>query len=156
MLAIPVWARLSDRFGRRPLLLISFLGTALGPYPAFLIMPWSVMAAAIAQIALGQILAIWLSIAFATYCEQFPTRVRSSGVSLGYNLGSMIAAGPAPYIATWLIPIIGRVHAPALMLIAFALVSACDMADAGDCRPAARRRMIFRFVHEAKTPCFRR
>ncbi|MBP0588398.1 MFS transporter [Paraburkholderia sp. LEh10] len=123
MLAIPVWARLSDRFGRRPLLLISFIGTALGAYPAFLVMPWSVTTAAIAQIVLGQILAIWLSIAFATYCEQFPTRVRSSGVSLGYNLGSMIAAGPAPYLATWLIPIIGRVHAPALMLIVFALVS---------------------------------
>lgn len=124
MLAIPLWARLSDRIGRRPLLLICFFGTAISAYPAFLVMPWSVTTAAIAQIVLGQILAIWLSIAFATYCEQFPTRVRSSGVSLGYNLGSMIAAGPAPYVATWLIPIIGRVHAPALMLIVFAVISA--------------------------------
>lgn len=124
MLAIPLWARLSDRIGRRPLLFISFFATALGAYPAFLVMSWSVTTAALAQIALGQILAIWLSIAFATYCEQFPTRVRSSGVSLGYNLGSMIAAGPAPYVATWLIPAIGRVHAPSLMLISFALISA--------------------------------
>ncbi|SOE87833.1 MFS transporter, MHS family, proline/betaine transporter [Burkholderia sp. YR290] len=124
MLAMPLWARLSDRFGRRPLLLIAALGTVLAAYPAFLVMPWSVTTAAIAQIALGQIEAIWLSVAYATYCEQFPTRVRSSGVSLGSNLGSIVAAGPAPYVATWLIPVIGPVHAPALMLIAFALISA--------------------------------
>ena len=124
MLAIPLWARLSDRIGRRPLLFIAFFATVLGAYPAFLVMPCSVTYAAIAQIALGQILAIWLSIAFAAFCEQFPTRVRSSGVSLGYNLGTMIAAGPAPYMATWLTPISGRVHAPALMLIVFALISA--------------------------------
>jgi MHS family proline/betaine transporter-like MFS transporter len=124
MLAIPVWARLSDRLGRRPVYLIASFGTALAAYPAFLVIPWSVTTAAIAQIALGQIEAIWLSVAFATYCEQFPTRVRSSGVSLGYNVGSIIAAGPAPYLATWLIPAIGRIHAPALMLIVFALISA--------------------------------
>ncbi|MCX4151549.1 MULTISPECIES: MFS transporter [Paraburkholderia] len=124
MLTIPLWARLSDRLGRRPLLLIASFGTALAAYPAFLVMPWSVTTAAIAQIALGQLEAIWLSVAYATYCEQFPTRVRSSGVSLGCNLSSIIAAGPAPYVATWLIPAIGRVHAPALMLIVFALISA--------------------------------
>ncbi|MDW3686583.1 MFS transporter [Cupriavidus sp. CV2] len=124
MLAMPMWARLSDRIGRRPIVLVASLGTALAAYPAFLVMPWSVTAAAIAQIGLGQFEAMWLSVAFATYCEQFPTRVRSSGVSLGGNLSSVIAAGPAPYLATWLIPLIGRVHAPALMLIVFALISA--------------------------------
>lgn len=139
MLAIPLWARLSDRIGRRPVLLIASLGTMLAAYPAYLVMPWSVTAAAIAQIALGQLEATWISVAYATYCEQFHTRVRSSGVNLGCNLSSIIAAGPAPYLATWLIPAIGRVHAPALMLIVFSLISAvaawCARETAG--RPLA-------------------
>ncbi|WP_161564021.1 MFS transporter [Cupriavidus lacunae] len=124
MFAIPFWARLSDRVGRRPILLAASLGTVLAAYPVYLVMPWSVTAAAIAQIALGQLEAMWISVAYATYCEQFSARVRSSGVSLGCNLSSILAAGPAPYLATWLIPAIGRVHAPALMLIVFSLLSA--------------------------------
>jgi MFS family permease len=39
----------------------------------------------------------------ALIAEAFPERVRYSGASLGYHLSSVIAGGPAPLIATWLL-----------------------------------------------------
>jgi hypothetical protein len=38
----------------------------------------------------------------ALIAESFPGRVRYSGASLGFQLASIIAGGPAPLIATWL------------------------------------------------------
>jgi hypothetical protein len=38
----------------------------------------------------------------AVIAESFPARVRYSGASLGYQLASLTAGGPAPLIATWL------------------------------------------------------
>jgi hypothetical protein len=45
----------------------------------------------------------------ALIAESFPGRLRYSGSSLGYQLASIIAAGPAPLIATWLF---GRYQMP--------------------------------------------
>ena len=45
----------------------------------------------------------------ALIAETFPSHLRYSGASLGYQLASIIAGGPAPLIATWLF---GRYHTP--------------------------------------------
>jgi hypothetical protein len=45
----------------------------------------------------------------ALIAESFTGRLRYSGASLGYQLASVIAGGPAPLIATWLF---GRFHSP--------------------------------------------
>jgi MHS family proline/betaine transporter-like MFS transporter len=124
IVTIPLWARLSDRIGRRPLLLAASIGAAVLAYPAFLAMTWSSAAAVTAQFLLGQIQALSLGVAYVTQCEMFPTRVRSTGVSLGCNLSATVVAAPAPYLATWLIPATGNVHAPALMIVVTALIAA--------------------------------
>ena len=41
----------------------------------------------------------------ALFAERFTGRLRYSGSSLGYQLASVIAGGPAPLIATWLFPL---------------------------------------------------
>jgi hypothetical protein len=38
----------------------------------------------------------------AMIAESFPSRLRYSGASLGYQLTALIAGGPAPLVATWL------------------------------------------------------
>jgi MFS family permease len=38
----------------------------------------------------------------ALIAEAFPPRLRYSGASIGYQLASIIAGGPAPFISTWL------------------------------------------------------
>lgn len=123
MFVIPFWGRMSDRVGRRPLLIAVCAADLLCAYPAFLMMSHSTAAAVFAQIVLGQLEALYVSVILATYCEQFPARVRASGFNLGYNFSSILAGGTAPYLATWLISATGDAKAPAWMLIAAALVS---------------------------------
>jgi MHS family proline/betaine transporter-like MFS transporter len=123
MLVIPFWGRMSDRVGRRPLLLAVCAADLLLAYPAFLVMSHSMAAAVVAQIALGQLEALYMSVILATYCEQFPARVRASGFNLGYNLASILAGGTAPYLATGLIAATGDAKAPAWMLLVAAAIS---------------------------------
>ncbi|WP_414447014.1 MFS transporter [Burkholderia sp. 22PA0099] len=125
MLVIPFWGRMSDRVGRRPLLIAVCLADLLLAYPAFLVMSYSTAFAVVAQILLGQLEALYMSVILSTYCEQFPARVRASGFNLGYNLASILAGGTAPYLATALIAETGNAKAPAWMLIVAAAVSLC-------------------------------
>jgi MHS family proline/betaine transporter-like MFS transporter len=123
MLVIPFWGRMSDRVGRKPLLVGACIANLVIAYPAFILMSHSAAAAVFAQIVLGQLEALYMSVILATYCEQFTARVRASGFNLGYNLASILAGGTAPYIATWLIAATGNAKAPAWMLLAAAAIS---------------------------------
>jgi MHS family proline/betaine transporter-like MFS transporter len=136
MFVIPFWGRMSDRVGRRPLLIAVCAADLVLAYPAFLVMSHSVAAAVFAQIVLGQLEALYMSVILATYCEQFPARVRASGFNLGYNLASILAGGTAPYLATWLIAATGDAKAPAWMLLVSAAIS---LGTALTLRETARR-----------------
>jgi hypothetical protein len=68
----------------------------------------------------------------AFIAESFTGRVRYSGASLGYQLASVIAGGPAPLIATWLYAQFNTVYAVAgyiLVCAALTLVAAALMTD---------------------------
>jgi len=124
-ISIPFWGALSDRVGRKPLIIGACIGNLVIPYPAFLMMSHSPAAAVVAQLILGQLEAAYLATILTTYCEIFPVRVRLSGLSLGHNLAALVAGGMAPYMATWLIAKSGNAFAPAWMLIGTACVSLC-------------------------------
>ncbi|WP_444756650.1 MFS transporter [Pseudomonas sp. A014] len=121
--AVPVWGGITDRIGRRPLLIGVCVANLLLAYPLFLLMQTSVAGAVVGQVLLGQIEAAYLGVILAAYCEMFPARVRSSGLSLGYNLSAIAAGGSAPYLATLLISITGNPLAPSWILICTALLS---------------------------------
>jgi MFS transporter, MHS family, proline/betaine transporter len=55
--------------------------------------------------------------------EIFPTRTRSTGIALSYNISAPIFGGFAPLISTWLIQISGNSLAPSFYLMLTALVS---------------------------------
>jgi MFS family permease len=59
----------------------------------------------------------------ALIAELFPGRLRYSGASLGYQLASVIAGGPAPLIATWLFATYGTPYAISFYILACAIVS---------------------------------
>ena len=53
----------------------------------------------------------------------FPTRVRYSGIAIGYNLSLAIFGGTAPLVATWLIKETGDLTSPAWYVAAIAVIS---------------------------------
>jgi MHS family proline/betaine transporter-like MFS transporter len=124
MVLIPPLGALSDRVGRKPVLAASCVGFALLSYPLFLLMQQgSLFAAVLAHVALGALLAIFLSTTIAALTELFPTRVRYGGFSIGYNISVAIFGGAAPFLATFLISATGNPLSPALYLIAGAVAT---------------------------------
>ena len=129
MALIPPLGALSDRIGRKPLLAASCVGFALLSYPLFLLMnQGSLVGAVLSHVALGALLAVFLSTTIAALAELFPTRVRYGGFSIGYNISVAIFGGAAPFFATYLISLTGNPLSPAFYLIAAAIASLITVA----------------------------
>jgi MHS family proline/betaine transporter-like MFS transporter len=122
-ISIPFWGALSDRVGRKPVLIGSAVCNILFAYPAFRMMAISPALAVLAQIALGQLSAAYVACVSTASCELFPDNVRLSGFSFGQNLAALCAGGLAPFFATLLIARTGDPTSPAWMLIGTAVIS---------------------------------
>ena len=101
--AIPALALLSDRIGRRPVYAFGGLGLAAFIFLFFPMLASGEPTTIVAAIVIGLVLHSAMygpQAAFIT--ELFPTRIRYSGVSLAYQLTSIVAGSLAPIIALWL------------------------------------------------------
>jgi MHS family proline/betaine transporter-like MFS transporter len=128
MALIPPLGALSDRVGRKPVLMASCVGFVVLTYPLFLLLNAGSLAGAIAaHVALGALLAVYLSTTIAALTELFPTRVRYGGFSIGYNVSVAIFGGAAPFLATYLISVTGNPLSPAFYLIAAAIATALTL-----------------------------
>ncbi|HIE59911.1 MAG TPA: MFS transporter [Persephonella sp.] len=117
-LLIPVMGWVSDKVGRRPIILLSTFLTTILAYPLFkFISSGSFENALIGQVIFAIITAGFMAVLPTTLVEIFPTKVRNSGYSIGYNLPFAIFGGTSPLIATKLIQITGNLASPALYLI---------------------------------------
>lgn len=103
-LAIPVSARLADRYGRRPVLLA---GCVLAALSGFLMEPLFAGGGAGAITVFIAIELFLMGLVFspmgAFLPELFPTAVRYTGASVAYNFGGIVGASFAPYIAQLLV-----------------------------------------------------
>jgi MHS family proline/betaine transporter-like MFS transporter len=120
----PLVAALSDRFGRKPILLLATLSYLLLTYPMFaIITTWpSVTLLTIVQSGLGFLNALYAGPLMSALAELFRTSVRATAVALAYSLTTIIG-GFSPAFATWLVAATGDARAPALIVIAAAIVS---------------------------------
>src|SRR5260370_5994400 len=102
---MPVFGALADRVGRPFPTIYGALVMAFLAFPYFLLLntglPILVMLAF--ALALGFAHACLYGPQASLIAERFPTRLRYTGASLGYQLASIIAGGPAPIIATYLL-----------------------------------------------------
>ncbi len=103
MLAQPLMGWISDRVGRKRMLIAAFGIGALMAYPLFS----AIAAAKTAGAAFGLLLSAlivqsaYTSISAVIKAELFPTHVRALGVALPYALGNALFGGTAEYAALW-------------------------------------------------------
>lgn len=121
---IPLMGHLSDRIGRKPLLLTSCIGFAIFTYPLFMfVSDGSFMKLVIAQLILGLFLSMFSGAGVAFIAEIFPTNVRYTTLSIGYNIITALFGGMAPFIATYLVAATKNNLSPSFYVIGAAIVS---------------------------------
>jgi MHS family citrate/tricarballylate:H+ symporter-like MFS transporter len=124
---LPVGGAISDRIGRKPLLIAMTVLAILTAYPA---MSW--LAAAPSFGRLLDVL-LWFSFLFGMYngamvvalTEVMPVQVRVVGFSLAYSLATALFGGFTPAVSTWLIEATGDKAAPAFWM---SFAAACGLA----------------------------
>ncbi|MFO1085992.1 MAG: MFS transporter [Reyranellaceae bacterium] len=115
---------LTDRVGRRPVMLGATALAIVGAWPLF----WLMHSANPAIVLLGQ-LGFVLSVGTFIGCqptmmvEAVPAKVRCTAIALGYNVTLGLVGGLSPLVATWLVERTGNDYSPGFMIMAAAFVS---------------------------------
>ena len=126
---LPIMGALSDRIGRRPLLLACTILMLLSAYPVVL---WLAYAPSFFRLLAVE---LWLSFLFGSYngamvvflTEIMPVDVRTSGFALAYSLATAIFGGFTPALCTYLIHISGNRAIPGIWL---SFAAACGLVAA--------------------------
>jgi metabolite-proton symporter len=131
---LPVMGSLSDRIGRRPLLVACTVLLLVTAYPAML---WLVREPTFSRLLTVE---LWLSFIYGSYngamvvflTEIMPVDVRTSGFSLAYSLATALFGGFTPAISTYLIHVTGNRAVPGIWL---SFAAACGLAASLLARP---------------------
>ncbi|WP_414448263.1 MFS transporter [Burkholderia sp. 22PA0099] len=125
LLTNPLFGALSDRLGRKPVVVFGALLAVLAPYPFFLLVgtgnPLLVLLAEAIVISIAHA-AVFAPMA-AWFAEMFSPDVRYSGVTIGFQLGALLAGAPTPVIATTLLAKYGDFGPIALFAMGAAFIT---------------------------------
>lgn len=99
---LPLWGRLSDRIGRKPVFAASGLGMAAVSYPLNSYLQDSATQLLVSMIVALVFVAASASILPAVFAEMFPTRIRTIGVGIPYSIAVALFGGNAPYLQAWM------------------------------------------------------
>jgi MHS family proline/betaine transporter-like MFS transporter len=110
---------LADRFGRRPVVIVTTVGLIVGAVPMLMVLSQtsSVPAIAGALFVLFTLQGPLYGVAFTLLSEWFPAKVRATGSALGANIGAAIAGGVAPVLTLQLTTWTGSNTSPAFWII---------------------------------------
>lgn len=121
---IPVFGRLSDKYGRKPFVVGAAVTLIILPYPLFALILetqefWAVL---LAQLLFAIPTAATAGVGTSTIVEMFPARVRGTMVSIGTAVAITFFGGFGGYICTWLIKTTEIAAAPSFYIIAVSLL----------------------------------
>jgi metabolite-proton symporter len=126
---------LSDQFGRRPIAIVGAIGAGVWAFPFFTLVNQGTALAITAAVVIGLVFhAIIAGAEAAFFAELFGTRVRYSGASVGYQLGSVLGGALAPIVAVALLRSYGSTLAVSAYIAAMALLTVVGMAVARETR----------------------
>ncbi|MFJ1472495.1 MFS transporter [Massilia orientalis] len=101
IIATPIWGRISDRVGRKPLAILYFIAVAVLSYPLIKFIsgdPWTLFLAQGLMLALTGIVGGTMP---AILAEQIPTRYRSRILGIALPISVALFGGTAPYLSSW-------------------------------------------------------
>jgi MFS family permease len=141
VIVVPIAGALSDRYQRKPLLLVSLTCYLVLLYPlyAWVIAAPSIGRLLVCQVVIGFFGAFFLGVYCTTLVELFPIRIRSTSLSIVNNVAVLIFGGFAQFFVTWLIALTGSPLAPIFYVmigVGLGLISVIAMRP--EPRPIAR------------------
>ena len=135
LITIPIWGALSDRYGRRPLYLLGAAGVGIWAFVFFALVDTRSFPLIVLAVVGGLLFhGAMYGPQAAFLSELFGTKVRYSGVSIGYQLASIFAGGLAPLIAVWLYTRFDSGYAVAVYVALSAVVTIVAVGTYGETR----------------------
>lgn len=121
---VPFMGYLSDKFGRKPLMLAGCAGFILFTYPAMMVMArGDMLSAVLAMLLLGAFIAAFDGACSAAMAELFPTSIRYGGMAIAYNVAVAFFGGITPWFSAYLMTATGNPFSPACYVMGAALIT---------------------------------
>jgi metabolite-proton symporter len=130
LVTIPMWGALSDRIGRRPVYMLGAAGVGVWAFAFIALVDTGSFPLTVVAVIGGLLFhGAMYGPQAAFLSELFGTKVRYSGVSIGYQLASIFAGGLAPLVAVWLLSVTGTGYAIAAYVAVAGLISIAAVAS---------------------------